>query len=289
MGNTNTAGMSQSGVKSTIRKIADALADPDKKEGDDGLRLFNMADELGEARRKVFDDMWRAAVGTHGSIDHTHYDDADADGNRRHTPYYLNTLWLTYEEAVAVMETKPPRTLSLGNYLDGMTRLNPRTNLPPDNLPRGTGGADSQHVELTVAFTCPSLEVVNLGRISRFSGYGGFCQAFTAAKIHTIIGVLDFAYTNVDVSGTVNYRRIFGEGLVNVQVRNLNRNLRIVSPVISLESLRYMLANAQKSDKGFTLTLHPDVYAKVTDETQPDWYALLDLAASKNVNIATTE
>lgn len=48
------------------------------------------------AKQRLFDDMWLKAVGTYGSIDHTHVENGKA------APYYLNELWLTYDEALAV-------------------------------------------------------------------------------------------------------------------------------------------------------------------------------------------
>ena len=38
---------------------------------------------------------------------------------------------------------------------------------------------------------------------------------------------------------------------------------------------------------GATITVHPDVYAKLTDETNTEWHALLALAAEKNITFAT--
>lgn len=235
-----------------------------------------------EAQHKVFDDMWLAAVGTYGSIDYTHVE----EGVSR--PYYLNTLWLTYEEAVKVMDAKPPRTQYMENYLDVNTSPAPRTNLPIVDVPTGGGGANSHHVEITQAFMCNTLEVVNLGKLKRFTGYGGYCRAFQGTNIHTIIGTLDFFGTNVSVNGGGYNTTMFGPALVKVNIFNLNRDLKIVSPVISLESLQYMIQNSSAPAKGITLTVHPTVYAKIADTANTEWNALLDLAASKNVNIATT-
>lgn len=47
------------------------------------------------AKRALFDDMWLAAVKNYGALDHSHIEE---DGCIR--PYYLNGLWLTYEEAL---------------------------------------------------------------------------------------------------------------------------------------------------------------------------------------------
>ena len=234
-----------------------------------------------EYRHQVFDDMWLAAVGTYGSIDYTH----EEEGVKR--PYYLNTLWLTYEEAIKVMEAKPPRTPILTDYLNEDSGI--RTNLPLKNMPSGGGGVDTDHVTISRAFNAPDLEVVNLNSNRfRFVGYHGFINAFYAAKLHTIIGNINFFNSNVVADGSSSNFTMFGHALVNVKIDQLDRNLRLVSPVISLYSLQYMLQHSSAPTNGFTLTVHPTVYAKITDTTNTEWHALLDLAASKNVNIATT-
>lgn len=234
-----------------------------------------------EAQHKVFDDMWLAAVGTYGSIDYTHVE----EGVSR--PYYLNTLWLTYEEAIKVTEAKPPRTPILTDYLNEDSGV--RTNLPLRDMPSGGGGADSDHVTISRAFNAPDLEVVNLATDRfRFTGYYGFIKAFNGAKLHTILGNINFFDSGVVADGSSYNCTMFGPVLVNVKIDQLDRNLQLFSPVISLESLQYMLQHSSAPAKGFTLTVHPTVYAKITDTANTEWHALLDLAASKNVNIATT-
>ena len=37
-----------------------------------------------------------------------------------------------------------------------------------------------------------------------------------------------------------------------------------------------------------TITVHADVYAKLTDESNTDWHALMTSAAAKNITFATT-
>ena len=57
------------------------------------------------------------------------------------------------------------------------------------------------------------------------------------------------------------------------------------SPKLSVESVRYIIENRRRDgafgQMAFTLTLHPQAYARVTDE-------LFALAAEKNITIAST-
>lgn len=63
------------------------------------------------------------------------------------------------------------------------------------------------------------------------------------------------------------------------------------SPKISYESLHLLITNArfkgEEESATLTVTVHPDVYAKLTDETNTEWHALLAQAAEKNINFAT--
>ena len=61
------------------------------------------------------------------------------------------------------------------------------------------------------------------------------------------------------------------------------------SPLISLASLRGLADKTQAGAAAITITVHPDVYAKITDpEGHPDWAQLLADAAEKNILFTTT-
>lgn len=58
------------------------------------------------------------------------------------------------------------------------------------------------------------------------------------------------------------------------------------SPLLSLESLRYLINNAANTSP-ITVTVHADVYDKIQDEGQVDWHALIETAAAKQITFAT--
>lgn len=58
------------------------------------------------------------------------------------------------------------------------------------------------------------------------------------------------------------------------------------SPLLSLESLQYMITNAANTSP-ITVTVHADVYAKIQDETNVEWHALLAAAEAKQITFAT--
>lgn len=237
-------------------------------------RLDAAAGEMGalnDSRHEVFDDMWLAAVGTRGTIDHTHYDDADADGNRRHTPYCLNTLWLTYEEAVGIYTHSVPTTNTLVCAFSDPPHY--RTNL----VRNSSGGWG---FSLNRAFLRNKvIEVAMVGNGNVESLDYAF---YECTSLRRIIGDIDLAGRGI--GGTaLPYCRCLEE----FRFGRLGANADLAScRAVSLESLRYLISKRHNSNT-ITITVHPDVYAKITDTTNTDWYALLDLAASKNVNIAT--
>lgn len=59
------------------------------------------------------------------------------------------------------------------------------------------------------------------------------------------------------------------------------------SPLVNLESFAYMIEHASNTSP-ITITVHADVYAKLTDESNADWHALMTAAAAKNITFATT-
>ena len=162
-----------------------------------------------------------------------------------------------------------------------------RTNLPP-TVVRDYGGGPDIGIHTNSIFCNSSVEVVNLG--------GNFCpvvehpwdRTFCAPNLRKILGRMMFNYINTSALNDLNFP-FFGAALEEVNIYWLNSDLNIGNcPNFSLASLTYMLQNKKDQEKVITITVHPTVYAKITDTTNTEWHALLDLAASKNVNIATT-
>lgn len=60
------------------------------------------------------------------------------------------------------------------------------------------------------------------------------------------------------------------------------------SPFISIESLRYLIENAANT-VARTVTVHPDVYAKLADENNTEWHAVWTAAQARQISFATTE
>ena len=104
-------------------------------------------------------------------------------------------------------------------------------------------------------------------------------------KLKKIIGQLDIR----NITSNVNVTRMFYQcGLLeDVRISSLKVNISFSdSPLISLESLQFMITNAANTSP-ITVTVHADVYAKIQDEGQVDWHALIETAAAKQITFAT--
>lgn len=58
------------------------------------------------------------------------------------------------------------------------------------------------------------------------------------------------------------------------------------SPLINLASFRYML-NRKNGSLAATVTVHPDIYAKLTDPDNTEWNKILLDAQAKNITFAS--
>ena len=79
-----------------------------------------------------------------------------------------------------------------------------------------------------------------------------------------------------------NHSRL--ETIRDIVITAKGNMLLISSPKLSLETLNILVT---ANPEGNTITVHPDVYAKLTDETNTEWHQVLIDAASKNITFAT--
>lgn len=136
------------------------------------------------------------------------------------------------------------------------------------------------------AFRGGQFEVLKLGAnsLNYRTPVSNVNSAFTACrKLTKIIGVLDFS----KITSDVNYTFGSCEKLNSVFIKNLKISIPFSdSPLLSLESLQYLITNAANTS-AITVTVHADVYAKIQDESQADWHALITLAQEKQITFAT--
>lgn len=242
---------------------------------DDGIEGRTLYIEH-SAKQKVFDDLWISAAGSNGTVDHTHTEDNVSK------PYYLNEVWMTYEEAIVVYNENYADIKSLiGRCIYGVT-----------NFPPPYSGA-SNHYSNYQAFNA---KVINVGDGFLATSLAGWLM--TAPKLTKIIGNINLHHWSASAQSS---RYLIAPLLTDVSLYHLHNNFDISSlKRISLASMQYMVNNSTATSS-ITVTVHPDVYAKLTGDTTnaaaaaltsdelAQWTALVTTANSKKISFAAPE
>lgn len=245
--------------------------------GDRGEKL--VYDDLTETEkrdlsRRMFDDLWMEAM-PEGAISFKDYP-CGIDETNAERPYLCNGVALTYEEAIEVYRVTSGQPL-FGRCYQGTSI---RTNIPHPSpmIDR------NNYIVTSGAFRfCRNLEVANLGGeqgcVEFIAGTTGtFSQC---VKLRTILG-------EVLISGNVSNVFEQCQALETVSIGMLRGNVSFQhSPLLSLASLQYMVAKATTSAALITVTVHPDVYSKLSGEENAQWHKVLTDAAAKNISFAT--
>lgn len=193
--------------------------------------------------------------------------------------YELNGLTDITEEQMKVIYVQTNHMDHIENMNDVFSGLNFRTNLGFKQVRR----TNNRTFSLKSAFReNANLEVLKLGdstndnwvmKCSNIQDFVTYCS-----NLKEIIGYIECSVV-VKFLGT--------SLLEEIRFKNIVRNFDIKdSPLISLESLQYLITNAANTSP-ITVTVHADVYAKIQDESQVDWHALIEAATAKQITFAT--
>lgn len=156
-----------------------------------------------------------------------------------------------------------------------------RTNIRfSNNYGAWIGGFSVQNM----CYGCTLLEVFAVSSDANFLYINNCSRMFlNCSKLKTIRGGIKFDST------ITNYTLMFS-GCALLETVKCNGIVASISfsdsPLLSLESLQYLIANAANTS-AITVTVHADVYAKIQDETQTEWHALIASAQEKNITFAT--
>lgn len=231
--------------------------------------------EEGDASRKrppqSFIDEWNVAAGDTGCFNEV-------------TGFFeLNGINdIPYEEAIEIMnyaQAYPSLTSMVGSQC--------RTNMLIN--PKASGNALNS-ITTTFAFASPNLEVVRVANTPTSmatvtsASWGMFCNA---SGLRKVIGILDISKLNGSLDSLLH--TTFGlANLEDISVHNLSKdtNFFVMSKNLSIESLRTLINNAANT-KPISFTVHPDIYRKITIETDEEWNSLLNLAVEKNILIGS--
>lgn len=170
--------------------------------------------------------------------------------------------------------------VSGGDVSYAYSQLKARTNFPPLN--RDTALFNTSECMCDKNST---IEIFNIANVYA-TLYNVNNMFRNAVKLRQIRGTL--VMTNI----TNAYGMFMGcVDLVDVYILNLKCNLSLSdSPLISAVRVKYIVDNALTSGfpiSGITVTVHADVYAKLTDPTNTEWYAINAAAQAKKISFAT--
>ena len=226
------------------------------------------------AKMRLFIDQWNTACGSFGRYN-------------PETGYFeLNGLTdITYEEALQIYCYYSPTAYQKNLYNSAKVR----TNIPNANF-------DGYDMDLAFIF-CNTIEVVRLcNDNSRVRGK--FNSTYRrAGKLRRILGVMDspvFDNLTFEYCGALEDVKILCT--FNRSIPSINLKW---SPKISLDSFNYYVTNKGQASATI-ITVHPDVYAKLTGDTTnaaaavlteeelAQWQQLLVDAAEKQITFATT-
>lgn len=172
------------------------------------------------------------------------------------------------------------RMYNRNNVFEGASTI--RTNLPfRANFGIGLDG------KFRCAFiNCTALEVAHISPSTVFADNVAYMFE-RCLKLKKVIGTLDIRNI-ANTSGADVIRMLQNCALLeDIQIANLKISFSFkYSPLISLESLRFIINNAANTS-AITVTVHADVYAKIQDEMNTDWHALLAAAQEKQITFAT--
>lgn len=193
--------------------------------------------------------------------------------------YELNGLTDITEEQMKLIyvESNPSKRMTDLCAIFNTSQI--RTNFPF----RVIGGYKQVDCHATFV-NCDKLEVAALGISMGTVFYANRVHYMfqNCKKLHTVIGILRMDYSS-------EYTNMFSNclALENVSLRGVKSDLSLVSsPLISLASLNFLIISNSNTSP-ITITVHADVFAKINDETNTEWHALLAAAEAKQITFAT--
>lgn len=197
--------------------------------------------------------------------------------------YGLNGLTDITEEEMKVIYVQTNHITRQTNFMASLAKTNSiRTNYPLKVI----GGY--RQIDIHAMFAeCVSLEVAALGMNVNTIIYPSDTSYLfkNCKKLKEVIGIIRMDYA----SSSLKYGQMFYQcfALVSVSLGGVKYDISFSnSPLISLESLQYLITNAANTSP-ITVTVHADVYTKIQDETQTEWHALIASAQEKNITFAT--
>lgn len=216
-----------------------------------------------DLKKDLFIDMWDSAWGRHGKHDPENAPDATH-------AFRAYDLWLTYGEAVAVMSLPVMNPSNLHRLYHNVGTA--RTHRPPlsyMDVTAGNGTFNGSSFEVIEARGISCGEYMFNGcTVLRRVGIYSPNNSTTAQNLNTWKGCLKLE----DINFSAIYRKSFS-------IKD--------SPLLSLATMQQIVSKTAATGEAFTVTVHPDVYAKLTDESNAAWHQIIIDGAAKDITFAT--
>ena len=242
-------------------------------------RTGAISNAIADSKYALFCDLYNAAfkVGNtvYGKYDHENAPDAT------HV-FRAYDLWLTYEEAMAVMNLPVMNPSNLRRlYHDVKTA---RTHRPILSYMLVTSGDNT--------FNGASFEVIEAGPISCGVNLCRNCTLLRRINVYSINN--NTQGQNLDSWTGCSKLEDIGFGAIYRRSFSLKD-----SPLLSLATMQQIASKTAAEGEPFTITVHPDVYAKLTGDTTNEaaaaltpeelvqWQQVLTDAVAKNISFAT--
>ena len=153
-------------------------------------------------------------------------------------------------------------------------------NLPPRKAP--CQFTSEINVTARSTFTGSNFKTIYLCPESTYVRFSNCAYLFFGCQqLVTIVGgiTLETSNNNAALTGC--------KSLQEIRIKQLRYNVNLKdSPLLTLESFQCLVENATNTS-AITVTVHADVYAKLTDPQQADWYAVNTAAQGKHISFAT--
>lgn len=205
---------------------------------------------------------------------------AGAAYNKRTGFYELNGLTDITEEQMRNIYVYTSGAINQNDLSGKFSNLPIRTNLPFE----ANSGSYFGDANIGAMFVKNhTIEIINIGSIVYPNRIGyAFAQCSKLRKILTVINLNSYSLGKPIT--TIFQGCIL---LEYVRIQKIRQSISFSnSPLLSLESLQYLITNADNA-LAITVTVHADVYAKIQDETQTEWHALIASAQEKQITFAT--
>ena len=246
----------------------------------------------------AFIDQWKSLSKIYNGTLIGSYDAANDKFNLKweykdeHAKKYMPSV--TYEEAVAMIQNIRGSVLGY----DALSVIAP-ANLPPKGYQMGSGPYLSmQHSQVAMYNQYMEVLIFATQATGTFQVNQNPIQLVDLTSLKAVIGVP----TGVSSWNPLSFVKGSKAGFPNLEFFRVQIKQSFdvrTSPLLTLDTMQYLVTYAQNTTP-ITVTVHPDVYAKLTGDTTnaaasaltadelAQWQALVTTANSKNISFATT-